>query len=266
MIGRIQGSCVLLMALLSPGALRAQDGEATGSWSAVFFYDAQRIGQPQEEAFWHTVTAGVQRKWEAGSVSVQGVSTRRFALADEALVLDGYHELWSGAYGNLLLRAAPGAEVLPRFDAGTELFQTLGRAELSASYRHQEFAAVQVGTMGVGLGYYLDRWYLRPRSVVAHIGDSWSPSVAVTARRYLGDSTDNTVDVAVGFGEEVLEAATAGAAGRSMEVITSASRFASVRTQRFVGARIGGLIGASYSDYAEIPDRWGISIGLITRW
>src|SRR5690606_31119568 len=108
--------------------------------------------------------------------------------------------------------------------------------------------------------------YLRPRTVVARVDQSWSPFVAFSARRYLGDGSDNNFDFTAGFGEEVLEVA-APASGRGpLEVITSRSHFGAVRGQRYVSGNLGFSASASYSDYAAIENRWGVSVGLLTRW
>ena len=253
--------------LAGPVAARAQgEGGSALPWSATLFYDAQEIARTPEAAYWHTVTAGVAARVPHGSIGVQVMATRRFDLSDQAVIVDAYHDLWGGAYGNLRVGGAPGAEVLARFDAGAELFQAVGRGELSASYRFQSFEASDVSTLGAGLGYYAGNWYLRPRTVVAHVDEAWSPFVAFTARRYFGDTTDNLIDLASGMGEEVLEVAAPATGAGPLDVITSGSRFASLRAQRYIGRHFGVTAGVSYSDYAEIPNRWGMSLGLLARW
>jgi YaiO family outer membrane protein len=259
-------ACALALASVAPVQATAQEDPTPLPWSAVLYYDAQEIAREPDRAYWHTVTTGVQRRLANGSIAIQGIATRRFDLSDQALVIDAYHDLWSGAYANAVVRVAHEAEVLPNYHAGIELFQALGGLEVSGSYQHQEFAVADVNTFGIGTGHYVGAWYLRPRSLVANINDSWSPFFALTARRYLGDTTDDFFDFSLGLGEEVLEVAPPTGAASSVAVITSGSRFASARAQSFLSRHIGGFVGGTYSDYEEIPYRWGVSVGVISRW
>ena len=87
---------------------------------------------------------------------------------------------------------------------------------------------------------------------------------AITARRYLGDGADDRLDLSLGGGEEVLEVPAAG--DTRVDVLTSASRYAGLRIQRYPGRHFGFSIGGSYSSYREIRDRWGLSVGVMTRW
>lgn len=254
-----------LVAIMLPTVLTAQENVSDLRWSAVLYYDAQQVAR-SPYAYWHTITAGVQRKLDGGSIAIQSVATRRFNIDDHALVADVYHDLWRGAYGNARLRYAPDAEALPSSTIGGEIVQVVASSEISASYQHQEFAIADVNTIGLGLGFYIGNWYLRPRSLVAQIEDSWSPFLAFTARRYLGDTTDNSFDFSVGLGEEVLEVAPPLTSTRTVDVITTGSRFAAVKTQRFFGRHLGAVVGATYSDYVDISTRWGLSVGVITRW
>lgn len=259
---------VVLLSLLAPGPLLAQDDEAGRvlPWSATLYYDVTQIAPSADEAYWHTVTAGVARQLESGSVALQGLVTRRFDVSDAGAVVDAYRDLWRGAYGNVRVGMAPGAEVLARFDAGAELFQTVGNVELAASFRHQSFEVAEVNTVGAAAAYYVGRWYLRPRTLVAQVDESWSPFLAFTARRYLGEGTDDRFDVAAGFGEEVLEVAAPASGDGPLDVITSGSRFVSLGGQRYFARRFGLSAAGWYSDYEEIPNRWGVSVGVLTRW
>lgn len=252
--------------LAAAGPLVAQAEMEPPRWSAELYYDVTQISPSPDEAYWQTVTAGVGRRSSNGSVAVQGLVTRRFEVSDAAVIADVYHDLWSGAYGNVRIGVAPAAEALSRFDAGAELYQALGNAELSASFRHQSFEVSEVNTLGVGLAYYIGNWYLRPRGLAAQVDESWSPFLAFTARRYLGDTSDNLMELAVGIGEEVLEVAAPASGTGPLDVITSGSRFVSLRSQRYFGRRFGVSASTSYSDYEEIPNRWRFALGVLTRW
>ena len=262
----LTGAAVAMAALVTAAPLVAQEEVEAPRWSATLFYDITRIAPSPDEAYWHAVTAGVGRRFDGGSVALQGLASRRFDTTDEAAIVDVYHDLWTGAYANARLAAAPGAVALARTDAGAELFQTIGRAELAGSFRFQSFEVNDVSTVGAALGYYLGRWYLRPRTVVANVDDAWSPFFAFAARRYFGDGTDDTVDLARGMGEEVLEVAAPTTGSGPLDVITSGSRFLALRGQRYLTPNVGVSVGASYSDYEEIPNRWGASLGVLTRW
>jgi YaiO family outer membrane protein len=266
MTGRAARWWWVIFLTLLPATLAAQDEPAEATrWAASLHYEAQQIAREPDEAYWHTVTAGIQRSLRGGSIAVQAVTTRRFDIDDQALVADAYHDLWAGAYANARVRYAPGAETLPVYALAAEVFQTIASSEISASYQHQEFAVADVNTFGLGLGQYVGAGYLRLRSIVARIDDTWSPFVAFSARRYLGDTTDNSVELSLGIGEEVLEvAAPTGAV--PVDVITTSSRFAALSTQRFFSRNLGATAGASISDYGNIPTRWGLSMGVITRW
>ena len=236
----------------------------SGSWSASLGHDLLRIELTDGPTYWRTSTIGVGRRFSGGSVAVYGVSATRSGRTEHAAIADGYADLWTGAYGNLRLATAPAAVMLARLDAGGEVFQTIGSTELSASVRRQEFAQSQVNTFGFGTGHYLGRWYLRPRAAAAQVGTSWSPFAAVTARRYLGEGTDDLFDLSFGGGEEVLEVPAAGA--ERVDVLTSISRYAGLRIQQYPSRRFGFSVGASYSSYRTIRDRWGLSVGVTTRW
>lgn len=264
--GALRGALLplILAAALVPGGAAAQEGSAPPEWSAALHYDAQQVAR-SPAAYWHTVTLAVQRRMRTGSVEVQGIGTRRFDLADQALVLDAYRELWRGAYGNVRVQYAPEATVLPEYVAGAELFQAIGRVEVAGSYTHQEYAVADANTLGLGLGYYVGQWYLRQRVLAAAVEGAWSPATVTSARRYLGGGTENTIDLSVGFGEEVLEVAPIAGTG-AVDVVTTESRFVSARTRRFLGPGLGLVVGANYSRYSGIADRWGVSVGAIVRW
>lgn len=260
-------ACAGALALLVVNSAAAQDDPEGSRWSGTLFYEALQISPGPKAGFWHAVNVGIARRHARGSVALHGISTRRFDLTDRAFAVDLYNDLWSGAYGNLRMAAAPGATVMARVDLRGEVYQALGASELTASLRHQRFELAEVTTFGVGAGHYAGRWYLRPRTLVAAVGRSWSPFAAFTARRYVGEGTDNLVDVTLGGGQEVLEVLEPGErSDGGLEVVSSASHFAGVRIQRYVNANLGVSLGGSYSGYEAIPDRWGISVGVLTRW
>jgi YaiO family outer membrane protein len=233
-------------------------------WSASLVHDLIRIDMADGTAYWRTSTAGLGRRFSGGSVTLYGLSATRAGRTEHAAIVDTYADLWDGAYGNLRLGFAPTARMLARLDAGGEVFQAIGSMELSASVRRQEFETAEVSTFGLGTGHYLGRWYVRPRAAAAHVRTSWSPFAAVTARRYLGDGTDDLLDLSVGGGEEVLEVPGTGAT--RVDVLTSSSRYAGLRIQRYPSRHFGFSIGGSYSSYRQIRDRWGLSAGVMTRW
>lgn len=261
---------MLARTLVAAGALalaavpaRAQE-IVPSAWSAALYYDLQQLSSGPER-YGQTLTASVLRRAERGSLAVQAIGTRRFELEDRALGVDAYHDLWPGAYGNAYVQWSPDGAVLPELIAGAELFQGVGNAELAPGYRRQRYATADVTTLGLGLGYYAGAWYLRQRTQLAEVGGEWSPYFTATARRYLNESTTDSYDVSLGLGEEVLDIAPATGSG-AVQVITTRARFAAVRTQRSLTPHLGVLLGASYNDYASIPNRWGATVGVVTRW
>lgn len=260
-------ACVVALVPHLVGTAMAQEEATATRWSGTLFYEAQRISPGPDAAYWQKVNLGVARHHSHGSVAVHGISSHRFDVTDRTVAVDVYNDLWRGAYGNLWVAAAPGAEATARTDLRGEVYQSLGASELTASVRHQRFELTEVMTVGVGAGHYAGNWYLRPRTVVAVVGGSWSPFVAFTARRYVGGGSDNLIDVTLGAGREVLEVIDPGTSSAGgLEVVSSAARFGGMRVQRYVNANLGVSVAGSYSGYEAIPDRWGMSLGVLTRW
>ncbi|CAN5845384.1 hypothetical protein BH23GEM3_BH23GEM3_18030 [soil metagenome] len=231
-------------------------------WNASVEYAGQSVSGQQPR--WHTYTASVGRRFSRGALAVQVLKTRRFEFDDQAVAVDGYLDLWRGSYANLQLQHAPESDVLPRANAGAELFQGIaGGWEGSAGYRYQRFPAADVNLYVLTAGRYTGRWYLRQRNTIASTGGERAASHSLSIRRYL-DSADNYLELGAGAGSEVVEITSVGAGNPVVDLRTA--QFAAARVQHFLSPSFGGSLALTVNDYDGLPTRWGMSVGVVTRW
>lgn len=209
---------------------------------------------------WTQSRASVTRELSSGAIGVEAAHFERFGRRDVGLTLDAYRNLWGKSYGNVWLRMAPGADVLPNVDARVEIFQGVAGAwEVSGSYRRMDFDATDVGVVGVGLARYVRDWYLRVVSGRSTVAGRSTWSFAGTARRLLNPPREY-IDLSGGLGRE----ATIVGPGPTVEL--RRSHFLQVRIQSFLSAHWGVVAAASHNRFEGTPVRRAFSIGLITRF
>lgn len=211
---------------------------------------------------WHDAGVSLRRRFEAGSVAIEGLRASRFGRSDHALALDAYVDLWPRAYANLRYQDASGDGLYPGNAWRAELYQGAGRGwELSASYDHLGFAGGATDIYGVGVGRYWGDFYARARVTRVPGLDSDSTAVRGMLRWYYAGNGDDYLEVAGGSGRSAAELAQLGATAR----FHSAS--ASVAWAHWFDPRWGLRVGAGYADddAANRIER-DVSITLSRRW
>lgn len=249
---------VVLVLLL---AVPAVDSGGALRWHAALGYGFEAFAR--DRAAWHAASAQVGRRFDHGTVIGELLAARRFDRTDEGLAVDAYRTLWPRAYGNLRVQVDPDAEVLPRLDVAAELFQGVARGfELSGGYRRMQYPNDQADLFTAGAGKYTGNWYLRARAIVVPREGATAVSGSVAVRRYFA-TTDDYLDVQGGIGEELITVGT-GPSGPLVDV--RQTRYVAATWRRFVTARLGLTIGATYNAIDGFPDRRGLSFGLMQRW
>ena len=209
---------------------------------------------------WQTTTLSVRRRFSGGSIAGEGIRGERFGATDWAGALDAYARTWSGGYGYVRAQLAPGADVLPRSDVQAELFHDLRSGwELSAGARRIAARDEAIPVYSASLARFFGRWSLRARgSAVPHAGATGGGG-ALLLRRDLGSPAAFAL-VAVSGGREVVTV------GSGPRVEVRATRSVSLHLQRFLLGNLGIAGGAEYTRFSGIPDRRGVSLGLLARW
>jgi len=235
----------------------APDTGARASWRASLAYGFEDF--TSSWATWQAWDARLERKTASGSVAAEALATTRFGVWDRGGALDTYHLLWRRAYGNLRLGVAPGAQVTPRFDLTAEVYQGLpGAWEVSASYRRMSYAAGGVNLWGASLAKYAGNWYVIARLTAVPQAGRLGGGVSLLARRYFA-TADDYVDLSAGTGSEVVTLA-------ADSVAVDRSQFVAARLQRFLTARMGVSVSATYNTQQGIPTRRGLAVAAMYRW
>lgn len=229
----------------------------TLDWEISSLYEFQAFLDPRP--FWHTGTLGIKRQFPFGSLELQALGTTRFDKWDQALVLDGYTDLWTGAYTNIRLLGTIDPEVIASYDAMGELYQNFpGGWEVSALYRLMAFNAGNVHFFGASLGKYLGSWYFRvdPRLFIADEG----PGAQVSLwGRYYYDTADDFVELRTGFGRRVA------VVGSGPRVEGQNNAFALLSVQKFFTPNFGIFLAGNFNYDQLFPTRYGGTAGIRVR-
>ncbi len=246
---------IVLVTCVSPA-------QAQTPWFAAVFYDRDLFaGSSPVWTDWETLRTVAVRQFDRGALAVEAERTERFDFADEALAIDGYLNLWSGAYGNLRVRAGSQSQVTPRSDWRLEVFQSLaGGWEVAGSAWHMNVPGPNVFVGGVGVGRYVSAWYLRARANLAEISGTRVGGAALSARRFFMDDGRQFIEGAAGFGGE---AVTVGP-GPLLDVRDT--WFAQVTVQRTFREPFGFHVGLGVHDFERIPARRRVTLGLTARF
>jgi len=253
-----------LMTLLGtlPALAAAQSPSASETSNVVSFTHEHTFISSANPGWadWTETRVGLMHTLDRGAIGGETARVKRFGLADVALTADTYIETWSGAYANIRGRITPQADVLPRWDAYAELFQSLGAGwEASASAWHMNVPAANVSVFGAGVGRYAGAWYLRALGRLSRSAGSNVGSTSILVRRYLGDSRE-LVEVATGTGREVV------VLGAGPVVALRRTTSAHIRAQQFVTPVLGASAALSFNTFEGAPDRLGLSVGLLARF
>ncbi len=226
-------------------------------WQAAVRYAFDSLTGPRSD--WHQYSLEVMREFDQGSITLQGSRYHRYDQEDEAFKLDGYLDLWQGAYGNLSFQVADDVDFLPQTDIRVELFQALFDSwEVSANYRRMNFATDDVDIFGMSVGKSIGPFYLRASESLTTSGSSLLNTTALTARYYFTD--DSFVEASGGVGEEVI----AVSAGPVLASVDTA--FFEVRALHYFNEQFGVYVGYTYYDLEDIWTKHGAVAGAMFRW
>ena len=226
-------------------------------WQAALRYAFDSLSGPRSD--WHQYALEVQREFDAGAITLQGTRYHRYGQEDESLKLDGYLDLWDGAYGNLSFQIAGDVDFLPQTDIRVEVFQSVFETwEVSAYYRRMNFATDDIDIFGAGLGKYIGPLYVRAVESFTTTGNHILATTSLSARYYFND--DSFLEASGGVGEEVI----AIAAGPVLQTVDTT--FFEVRAQHYFTGQLGVYIGYTYYDLDKIWTKHGAVFGLLFRW
>lgn len=234
--------------------LTAQDSLA---WRAATSYGFEAFTDSRSP--WHAATLALSRHGSRVTAIAEGDAYRRFDITDIAAVADVYTVFRRGTYAEWRVQWAPDAEVVAQTEAGFELFHALARGwEVSAGYRHGEYAASAVDIANASAAHYTGNWYLRLRGTGAFQSGSQGFSFSLLAR-LIGGNPDDLAELQGGLGQDIV---TLGPG--SVDLAPTA--FVAARWQRRLTTRFGGSVTASWNRQEGIPNRAGLTVGIFTRW
>lgn len=244
-----------------PWVAREAGQDTLARWFSSVRYDRELISSDLPQwVDWSSVYALLIRDFQAGALGVELAQVERFGYRDRGVTVDGYRTLWNRSYGNLRLRVNPGSDVLPKADLRLEWFQGLpGGWEPSVSYWRMDFDKDDVDLFGLGLARYVGNWYLREVTSVSRLSGHSALSFSVSARRFLNPPREYW-EVSGGIGQEAV------VLGPGPEVEVRKTRFLRASLQKFLSARWGYSAATAYNRFEGAPERWGVSLGIISRF
>jgi YaiO family outer membrane protein len=212
-------------------------------------------------ARWNDQTLSLRHYGPRGSLGFETLRAHRFGLSDAAWALDGYVDLWRGAYANLRYQRGPATRLFPANAGRAEVYQSLGNGwEVSASDDVLGFAG-RVNIYGMTVARYTGDWYLqwRHQSIVSQGGGgSHSGGDRLLARwYYLGDA-DTYLEGSVNRGRSDDPLSLVG--GRAH------SGGGGATWVRYWTPRWGTRIGVSLSRTSNADDEKSVSVALYRRW
>ncbi len=227
------------------------------SLSASQSADALRDGR----SAWLTTRATAQRRFREGAVAVELGRAERFDQAAGYAVADVYHRLWPGSYGNLRVLAAPGAVTTAQSDVSAEVYQAVGRAELSGGLRRLDFGSNDAWLATASAGAYAGSWLLRARGTAAVSDGRAGLSVSGSAR-LLGETrhgSTSRLELSGGQGQEVVPEAD------GTRSTLRRSWFGLVRGEQPIGGPLAVQVGLGYTGDGDLS-RWSGEAGVVARW
>ena len=244
-----------MMALTALAVLLAAQDSLV--WRAAASYGFEAFSDSRSP--WHAATLALSRHTPSLTAIAEADAYRRFDVTDIAAVADVYTVFRRGTYAEWRVQWAPDAEVVAQTEAGLELFHAPARGwEVSAGYRHSDYAASAVDVAMAGAAHYVGAWYLRLRGTAAFQGGSEGLSFSFLARR-IGANPDDLAEVQSGLGEEIVTL------GPGL-VDLAPTAFVAARWQRRLTSRFGCSATASWNRQEGIPNRAGLTVGVFTRW
>lgn len=239
-------------ALAAPGAV----APAGFDWQASLSGGSTRVDPLGQR--WADQAFAVRRYWERGSLGVETLRTHRFDRHDTAWALDGYANLWRGAYANVRYQQAPQQRLFPHRAWRAELYQGVGDGwELSASSDTMLFAS-RADIYGLGIGKYIGNYYLLLRHTNVLTAASHGTGDRLLGRYYYRGDGDSYVELAQSRGRSDDTLSLVG--GRTHSGGTTVSWV------YYVTPHWGAKLGASYVRESGGGREKGVSAALYRRW
>jgi YaiO family outer membrane protein len=239
-------------ALAAPGAV----APAGFDWQASLSGTSTRV-DPRGQR-WADQAFAVRRYWAQGSLAFETLRTHRFGNHDTAWALDGYANLWRGAYANVRYQQAPQQRLFPHRAWRAELYQDVGGGwELSASGDTMLFGS-RADIYGVGIGKYIGNYYLLLRHTNVLTAASHGTGDRLLGRYYYRGDGDSYVELARSRGRSDDTLSLVG--GRTHSGGTT------VNWVHYMTPHWGAKLGASYARESGGGREKGISVALYRRW
>jgi YaiO family outer membrane protein len=209
---------------------------------------------------WNDQTASLRHYTKAGSLGFETLRAHRFGQHDYAWALDGYVDLWQGAYANLRYQHSATSRLFPANAGRAEVWQALGGGwEASLSDDVLGFDS-RVNIYGASIARYTGNFYvqLRHQNIVSQ--GSHSTGERLLARWYYTGDADNYLELSANSGRSDDPLSLVGGRARS-----GGGGFAWVR---YFSPRWGGKLGASFSKTASGNGgkERGLTFALYRRW
>lgn len=225
-------------------------------WEAGVHASGDRVSGGRDA--WQRWGLSLKRAVGAGTIMGRLERQSRFGTPDVGGRLEGWHDLWDGAWGHVQLGLGPRAMVYPRGTVQADVTQSAGAWELTAQYTWRTYATDEVHMVRPQVAHYVGAWYLRGFATLVPRVEKWAATGGIGARRFL-ESSQSYVDVEAGFGRSVEFA------GPNSELLAERTAYVSARTQYFFLRRMGIQAGVRYSNDGFF-ERVGGSAGLLVRW
>lgn len=243
---------------------RAEEGAGKPEnflWSASLSYSTSDFTPTRDR--WHEYTASVRHYWERASLAAEYLKANRFDLADDAVALDAYIDLWSRAYANVRYQYSADAVLYPDDAYRAEIFQGYGQGwEFSGSYDRMNFTNSSVNMYGIGLGKYTGNWYYRWRTLFIPSAAKAGVSHRAIARYFFSGNADDYVELNGGFSR-------GGDYRRQSQIVDITSSWTvGAAVRKYYSPQWGVKLAADYSDEKTsnpFVER-SVSISLLYRW
>jgi YaiO family outer membrane protein len=207
---------------------------------------------------WNDQTISVRHYAKAGSLAFETLRADRSGRDDYAWALDGYVNLWSGAYANVRYQRGAAARLFPANAGRAELYQSLGNGwEASVSDDVLGFAP-RVNIYGVGIAKYTGDWYLQLRHQNIVSPGAHGTGDRLLARWYYAGDADTYAEVAVNSGRSDDPLSLVGGETRSGG--------GSATWVRYWTRAWGTRVGATFSRAGGAGNQRGVTFALYRRW
>ena len=245
-----------LAAALQPRAGNPDATIAAGyTWAASLSSSWTDVGTG---SLWSDQTASIRHYTKGGSLGFETLRAHRFGLHDDAWALDGYANLWSGAYANLRYQRGAAARLFPANAGRAELYQSLGNGwEASVSDDVLGFAS-RVNIYGVSIAKYTGDWYVQLRHQNIVSAGSHGTGERLLARWYYAGDADTYAEVTVNSGRSDDPLSLVGGQGRSGG--------GSATWVRYWTPTWGTRVSASFSRASGADNQRGLAFSLYRRW